>query len=322
MSQCPMGFKISPVLQEHMCRLGTKLTFEEASEELTRLLGVEVNAKQIERICHCYGEQIEQIDWKEVYSDCAQLKFPKGKQDPVYVMADGSMILTRDEKWKEVKLGRVFSSSAHIKGVSKDRSMVSESVYSAHLGNAEEFWERFSKEIPSARDLVFICDGAKWLWNYIGDCYPESTQILDFYHCKEHICHFANEYFGKDDISKESFITSLTQCLFDKRVDTVFSTIEKMKTSTLHKQKEKEKLLNYLYTHKARINYGEYIERGLLIGSGPIEAAHRNVIQKRMKLSGQRWTTKGAQQVLNLRVYEQSKKWDTVLGLITNFKAA
>jgi hypothetical protein len=30
------------------------------------------------------------------------------------------------------------------------------------------------------------------------------------------------------------------------------------------------------------------IARGLLIGSGPIESAHRNVIQQRMKLAGQR----------------------------------
>lgn len=43
-----------------------------------------------------------------------------------------------------------------------------------------------------------------------------------------------------------------------------------------------------------------------LIGSGAIEAAHRNVIQKRLKLSGQRWTIKGAQQITNLRTYKKS----------------
>ena len=34
MSQTPMGFKISAVLQESLCRLGSKLTFREASEEI------------------------------------------------------------------------------------------------------------------------------------------------------------------------------------------------------------------------------------------------------------------------------------------------
>lgn len=36
-----MGFKISPVLQNHMCRIGSKLPFDEASEELTLLLRLE-----------------------------------------------------------------------------------------------------------------------------------------------------------------------------------------------------------------------------------------------------------------------------------------
>ena len=61
-------------------------------------------------------------------------------------------------------------------------------------------------------------------------------------------------------------------------------------------------------------------DKGLLIGSGAIEAAHRNVIQKRLKLSGQRWTVKGAQQVANLRVCEKSNDWDKVVSLIINNK--
>ena len=61
----PGGFKISALLQEHLCRVGTKLTFAEASEEVTKLIGIEVNAKQIERVCHHSGEQLEQVDWKE-----------------------------------------------------------------------------------------------------------------------------------------------------------------------------------------------------------------------------------------------------------------
>ncbi|MFO8143134.1 MAG: ISLre2 family transposase, partial [Dehalococcoidales bacterium] len=55
---------------------------------------------------------------------------------------------------------------------------------------------------------------------------------------------------------------------------------------------------------------------GLLIGSGAIESAQRNVVQKRMKQSGQRWTIKGAQQIVNLRVYHQSNKWEYVTEII------
>ena len=64
--------------------------------------------------------------------------------------------------------------------------------------------------------------------------------------------------------------------------------------------------LTYLQNNEARINYGLYKEQGLLIGSGAVESANRVVIQKRMKLSGQRWTLSGAQQMINFRVCYKS----------------
>lgn len=318
-----MGFKISPLLQEHMCRIGAKLPFEEASEELTLLLGIDVNAKQIERLCHRYGEQIDQVDWQLSHQDGVQLKIPEAGTGPVYCMADGSMLLTREENWKEIKLGRIFTGGQHITGISKDRGMISQSSYCAHFGNSDDFWERFTKEIPSSsKELVFICDGAKWLWNNIDDCYPDSIQILDFYHCKEHICEFAKAYFKGRAKQQQAFIDSIINQLTSKKVDGALGQIAALGSGNKDKQLKKDKLLGYLTNNKKRIDYGSFTEKGLLIGSGPIEAANRNVIQKRLKLSGQRWTIKGAQQVANLRTTLKSNRWDRIVSLITDHKIA
>ncbi len=178
MSSRPYGFKISPLLQEHMCRLGSKLVFSEASEELGLLLGLSVNAKQIERLCHLYGELLEQQRQEGPFSA------GDGKNPVTYCMADGSMLLTREEKWKEIKLGRIFSEESHLDEISKGRGYISNSLYCAHFGNSEEFWDRFTNMIPVRAEPVFICDGAKWLWNNIDAYYPGSVQILDYYHCK------------------------------------------------------------------------------------------------------------------------------------------
>ena len=78
-------------------------------------------------------------------------------------------------------------------------------------------------------------------------------------------------------------------------------------------EESKRALLEYYKNHKNRMQYKKFLEKGLLIGSGAMEAAHRNVIQKRLKLSGQRWTKKGAQQIMNLRVLEKSNKWSKVI---------
>jgi hypothetical protein len=51
-------------MQEQLCRAGKRLTFEEASKQVTELKGVAVYAKQIEGLCHHYGELSGQVDWK------------------------------------------------------------------------------------------------------------------------------------------------------------------------------------------------------------------------------------------------------------------
>lgn len=61
------------------------------------------------------------------------------------------------------------------------------------------------------------------------------------------------------------------------------------------------------------MDYKKYRENGWLIGSGPIEAAQRTVVQQRLKLSGQRWSIKKAQNVLNLRTCEMSNQWQTII---------
>jgi hypothetical protein len=100
----------------------------------------------------------------------------------------------------------------------------------------------------------------------------------------------------------------------------IWNWTEKLPGKKAHLQKEKEKLLNYLKNNKKRINYGKFIREGLLIGSGAIESANREVIQKRMKLSGQRWTLRGAKQMLNLRTCYKSGNSKFIKMLITENK--
>lgn len=58
----------------------------------------------------------------------------------------------------------------------------------------------------------------------------------------------------------------------------------------LHKQTRKAwtDLLRYYQSNQSRMHYQAYREKGYLIGSGAIEAAPRNIVQQRLKLSGQK----------------------------------
>ena len=318
LATAPGGFKISPYMQELLCKAGTRLTFEEASEQVTELKGVAVNAKKIERVCHHYGELLGQVDWKQAYNEATQLRLPF-KDQVTYAMMDGSMILTRqkDESWKEVKLCRTFRSTDRVEDISKDRNHIGHSDYVAHLGKHTDFFDKVIEIIPTQSHMVFICDGAKWIWKWIDEYYPNSTQILDLYHCKEHLFDFAKIYHHKDEHQSRHWVEYCMELLMNKKVDEILTTISDLTCDQKQIEKEKQKLLTYLRNNKNRINYGLYKEKGLLYGSGAIESANRDIIQKRMKLSGQRWTLSGAQQMLNLRVCYKSGNNKKLNELIT-----
>jgi len=321
LATAPGGFKISPYMQEHLCRVGTKLIFEEASEEIINLMGIEVNAKQVERLCHHYGELLGQVDWRQAYNDSVQLQLPMKKQ-VTYSMIDGSMILTRqkEESWKEVKLCRIFQNNDRIENISKDRNYIGHSNYVAHIGKHDDFFDKVLEVLPTLTTLVFICDGARWIWNWIEEYYPECMQILDFYHCKEHLFAFAKIYCAKDESAARQLVDTCINLLMDKKVEDIFITLGQLPCNNKQVENEKRKLLNYLQNNKKRINYGLYKEQGLLFGSGAIESANRNIIQKRMKLSGQRWTLSGAQQMLNLRVCFKNRQNKVLRKLITEYQ--
>ena len=56
-------------------------------------------------------------------------------------------------------------------------------------------------------------------------------------------------------------------------------------------------------------DYKTAIEKGLPIGSGEIESAHRYVIQKRLKLPGAWWITDNVVSMLRLRVVRANNDW-------------
>jgi hypothetical protein len=108
--------------------------------------------------------------------------------------------------------------------------------------------------------------------------------------------------------------------LLNSEVDRVMDNIREL----LPGHPQARKILGCYQANKDRMDYKKNLQIGCgLIGSGAIESAHRTVVQKRLKLSGQRWTKRGAQNMLNLRVTHMNGQWDKVVKLVqTEFKAA
>lgn len=312
LSKTPKRFRITPYAQEVLCYLGQQKVYAEASETLNLLKGVDICSKQIENVCHYYGELLE-IEMQQVIASGGS---PPQQNDgkKYYAMVDGGMVLTREEKWKEMKLARIFDQRQHI-SLTKSRNYIGSSTYVAHLGNHKQFLQKVEHHLDDKGEIIFIADGAKWIWKWVDAMYPESTQILDFYHAKEHLCQWANLAI-KDAQRRSDWIHEQCFWLLNNGVDKVIENIKQAKTYGAAVVKSRSVLIEYYTANKKRMQYKTYREHSLMIGSGPIEAAHRHVVQQRLKLSGQRWTKKGAQQIVNLRVAEKSNNWEKVIQMI------
>lgn len=288
--------------------MGQEEVYEQSSELLEKYLRVSVSAKQVERLCNSYGEEIGD----HLYAD----RLDQNRESEVYVMPDGSMVFTREEGWKEVKLGRIFEQQSHCEG-GDNRGRIIDSQYVADFDSLSGFRDKMESCIPTRSELIFLADGAKWIWNWVESLYPDATQILDFYHAKEHACEFATLQFP-DQEQRNLWIEQAEDYLKEDQLDLLIEQLRHLMPPNQKARKARDKLLNYYWNNYHRMQYKTFRQNGWLIGSGPIESAHRTVIQKRLKRPGQRWARQNAQKVINLRIAKLSNKWDCVVDSIKN----
>lgn len=313
-SQHPNGFGISPYLQEKLVFLGQLTVYQQAAQVAKELLGLSVCAIQIYRLTNHYGAAIE--------ADLDQpVATPALPETVAYAQADGAMVLT-EEGYKENKLARLFGASSLRESPVLDRGgHIESSLYVAHLGGVADFRAKFKPHAASYKALgnnfVFISDGAIWLRQLMSADYPDATLILDFYHAMSPVGSAAMEAFGTGK-KAELWLEKQRSSLLVSDLNSVLSALKALPIAA----KLCDSVCAYLETNRDRMDYGAYQKRGLLIGSGAIESAHRTVVQKRLKQAGQRWGLVGAQQVLNLRACLLSDRWELVRAKIEPFNYA
>ena len=313
------GCKMSPLLKDIVSYVGQSECYESSSEVIEKTMGLRIDDNKIHRLCNDLGEK--SAEWLDDQRKDNDTK-PEISQDTevLYAHCDGGYVLTREEKWKEVKVGRVYSSNNLLKTNDK-RGYIDESWYTFHIGDHTTFEEKMEQYLDSYKYLkermVFIVDGAIWIHNWINEKYPCALKILDFFHAYEKICYFSTKVIS-DKIKRKKWQIDMHAKLLKEGGQEVIKEIEKITCISKSKSEEKEKLLGYLRRNETRMNYPSYLKQGLQIGSGAMEAAHRTLVQKRCKLSGQRWTEKGATNVISLRNLNMNNKWSVLQEYLRN----
>jgi hypothetical protein len=156
-------------------------------------------------------------------------------------------------------------------------------------------------------ELIFLGDGAVWIWNLVSKYYTNAIQIVDWYHAEEHLEGVAIAAFPELP-ERFRWLEAVTQALWDGQVEQVISACEALAPSC----PDAQKAANYFYTHAERMRYDLFRAAGYMIGSGTVESACKQIVSHRLKLPGAQWTVSGAVQTAKARAAWLSGQWQSL----------
>ena len=166
-------------------------------------------------------------------------------------------------------------------------------------------------------ELIFLGDGAVWIWNLIACYFPEAVQIVDWYHAEEHLEGVANAAFPPGP-ERADWLEGVKQALWEGQVEEVISACEGLATAC----ETARKAALYFYTHAERMRYDRFRAAGYMIGSGTVESGCKQIVTQRLKLPGAQWEVAGAVQTAKARAVWLSGQWQTLCEQRSNLPLA
>jgi hypothetical protein len=141
-------------------------------------------------------------------------------------------------------------------------------------------------------ELVFVADGARWIWESVELPYPEAVQIVDWYHAITYLTPIADVLYA-DELEAQAWRERMCTKLWESEIEEVIATCQALLD---HAQagEPARKAVTYYQNNKQRMDYARYRREGYFIGSGTIESACKQLATMRLKRSGARWTEEGA----------------------------
>lgn len=334
--------KVTAGLAHLIALSGIHKAFEEGRKWLKEYLLFEVSENTVRTETQKMGELQRQADMKLVKEtqEEAGLQKRERSQPPTPDILYGSIdaakvrIEPRDEKekalekremWRDMKAGCWYEAETvpnrQQSGRQKDKAQregivlrAKNQQYFCDIEQAEEFGKLLWATgcvvgADRARILVFICDGAVWIWNLIVHYFPNAIQIVDWYHAVDRLKRIAEEAFPQAN-ERQTWLEQSTEDLWQGRVEAVIEACQLLeKKSNFAKQ-----ALLYYANNRERMRYAQFRAAGYLIGSGVIESGCKQIVTQRLKLPGAQWHVAGAVLVAKARTAWMSGNWKKLVS--------
>src|SRR5467141_270708 len=300
----PEEGEVSNAMERRILDFGVNDTFQSAAERWSIHYPTTISSNLVRRVVDRVGRRCEAAS-SELSLQQACRPSSEEPARSLVVAGDGSMLLTREESWKEVKVAVVARAEDIIE--EKNRRSVSEARYVAVLGGKEEFGASLKAALEAERadevtNVVWLGDGAPENWTLASELCPFAVQVLDIQHAVQNGMD-CGKVLLEDDEWVSLWEKRIRQLLDASSANAAIGELMEClpETTSATEVAALDRLVSYYRHNEARMRYTCFRELGLPIGSGIVESAHRHVLQVRMKRAGQRWAIKRARRMARLR---------------------
>ena len=292
----------TPAVKELIAQFAGRLPYAEAVELLELSTGLRMEEFSAEQLVAEIGAGLRAqaaAEQATALSEAPALLIPV--PDRLYIGLDGTHAHI-DEAWHEVKTGVIYEAVPNAEG--QDEAVNCQ--YLAAQESAEAFGARAygvaaRRGVEQAAETVVIGDGAEWIWNLAAEHYPQATEIVDYWHACEHIWELRAVLYAEGSAAGDRWAHAHCRRLKEDGPVGWLRALQRLRPASAAGQEAVRLELGYFQRHRRRMHYPAFRARGLMIGSGPVEAACKRVVGDRLKRAGMRWSAAGADAVLAVR---------------------
>lgn len=344
------GRRTSAGVQEAVGFLAAQLTLEEAAATFSRLLPLEMSARQVLWLLMPVGEALRAQEDAQVQSllepaagpqtdPQAQLLADLPLIERLYVEMDGitarlrrgsvpmkaEEVARKGDVYRQVKVGAVFPAtrgperSGLAPGVWVDIPCEDAIHYVARRSSSGPFGALLyalaqQQGLSRAQQVVVLGDGAPWIWRQVEEHFPGAVQIVDLWHAKQHVWQVAHAVFGRSSAAGTNWAQQACSQLVPGQIEDLIAAIQALPAVPPPPGQTRsvpEQAVTYFTTNAPRMRYPVFRAQGMHVGSGIAEAACKTVVSSRTKRSGMRWTPDGLDALLPVRTAVLNGTYDT-----------
>ena len=312
---------LTPTLQAHLSRLGARLSFAEAADELWHLKGVRVGAATARRRTEADGAVYAALQDAAAERVLADPPPPRRGPAVQQVSVDGAMVGLVDGSWREA---RALAIGTVVPGRGPGTVRCEELSYFARLCDAERFialaaGEVHRRGVETAGRVALVVDGAEWEQRFGETHCPGAVHILDFGHGAQRLSDAAAAAWGTPETA-QAWAAAQRAELREGTPEAVLAALRALPLADAPDAAEagrgQAETLGYLEPRLGQMRYAAFRAQGLPIGSGIVESAHKRLVKARLGGAGRRWAESHVTPMLALRGALCSERWDEAWAAI------